>query len=35
MGLGYTAPITPFAVPEETVHYCTAYRFANVLTGTE
>ncbi|MGN0519557.1 MAG: DUF2142 domain-containing protein [Candidatus Fimenecus sp.] len=35
MGLGYTALITPFAAPDETVHYYTAYRFANVLTGTE
>lgn len=35
MGVGYTALITPFAAPDETVHYYTAYRFANVLTGTE
>ncbi|MGN0571712.1 MAG: DUF2142 domain-containing protein [Candidatus Fimenecus sp.] len=34
MGLGYTALITPFAAPDETVHYYTAYRFANVITGT-
>lgn len=35
MGLGYTALITPFAAPDETVHYYTAYRFANAITGTE
>ena len=34
MGLGYTALITPFAAPDETLHYYTAYRFANAITGT-
>ena len=35
MGMGYMALITPFAAPDETLHYYTAYRFADVLTGTE
>ena len=35
MGIGYTALITPFAAPDETVHYYTAYRFANAVTFTE
>lgn len=33
MGLAYTALITPFSAPDETVHFFMAYRFANVVTG--
>lgn len=35
MGIAYTSLITPFAAPDETVHYFTAYRFANAVTGVE
>lgn len=35
MGIGYTALITPFGVPDEVEHYYTAYRFANTISGTE
>lgn len=35
MGIGYTALMTPFTVPDETVHYYTAYRVSNALTFTK
>lgn len=35
MGIGYTALMTPFTVPDETVHYYTAYRVSNALTFTQ
>lgn len=35
MGIGYSALMTPFTVPDETVHYYTAYRISNTLTFTK
>lgn len=35
MGIGYTALMTPFTVPDETAHYYTAYRFSNIVTFTK
>ncbi len=35
MGIGYSALMTPFTVPDETVHYYTAYRVSNTLTFTK
>lgn len=35
MGMGYSALITPYHVPDETAHYYTAYRVSNALTWTK
>ncbi len=35
MGTGYTALFTPYSAPDETLHFCMAYRVSNVLTNTE
>lgn len=35
MGIGYSALMTPFTVPDETLHYYTAYRVSNALTFTK
>ncbi len=34
MGMGYTVLMTPYATPDETAHFYTAYRVSNALTAT-